>query len=193
MKTNKENSNILLFTVYDKVIQFENTLNSLSTINTLERLKNSIGNNFNKVEYLWKDIFNCPVEKEYSTINTLNKEEKAAFMTLQIYGLHQHRNNKSVNFFNDFNLGDSLNIFRQDLINKNEDILILDKKFTSMISCKSILELSIELNYLICRIRHDSNIKINYKKLCEDLYLFQYENKDENREKVYLNWSQSYL
>ncbi|TPR23279.1 type I-E CRISPR-associated protein Cse1/CasA [Apilactobacillus timberlakei] len=83
-------------------------------------------------------------------------------------------------------LGKSLNIFKNNLNNTDA----IDKRFNRVLTANNNEEFLNELRHLIKIIKTNSEVKVSYPKLAEDIYNFM--DNEESRKIVKLRWAQSY-
>lgn len=181
------NNQTIYGTTYRMVKQFSERLELGSTKATMAELRNSIGREEFPILAL-ANIFNQLPEKYLGKRGRFTKGEKSVVMALQLYAIHQQGKDESVMLFKEekvTNVGHSLSVYRLHRQTEHGDSVALDRRFNAMITSSTVEKLFQHLRHLIKICRND--IKINYAKLAEDLYVFQY-----RPEAIKLTWSRQY-
>lgn len=172
------------------IAQLVNSLGSSSTKATLANLRNSIGRNLSESAEIWPLIYAHVPESFLSKDGELTYEEQSILVTLQLYAVHQQGKSESVS--TDFSNGDNekyRNIGQslKELRTKDREVAV-DRRFNAMITSSTFDELITHLRHLIKLLKSQSNAKVNYGQLAEDLFWFQ-KGYDQS---IKLKWGRSY-
>ncbi|MFT8703793.1 type I-E CRISPR-associated protein Cse2/CasB [Bifidobacterium aquikefiricola] len=167
--------------------QLGNTLDSSSTKGILASLRNSVGRELNASSEVWPLLFES-INPDYLSKNGIpTAQETAMFAALQLYGIGQQGRSQSVFARGaDYRLGKALGTFRKSL----DDSQSFDRRFNQLVTSNSIQELLNHLRHLIKIASGPSNSqwKMDYASLAEDLFYFQVANSNQ----VVFRWGQSY-
>ncbi|MBG9981894.1 type I-E CRISPR-associated protein Cse2/CasB [Aerococcaceae bacterium DSM 111020] len=181
------NNHSIYGTTYRVIRQFSEQAELGSTKAMLAELRNSIGREEFPILAL-SHIFNQLPKKYLGKKGSFTRGEKSVIMALQLYAIHQQGLEDTAMLFQKekiTNLGHSLSEFRLKRRSEHGDSIAFDRRFNAMITSSTIDELFQHLRHLIKIARKD--IKINYAKLAEDLYVFQF-----RPEAIKLTWSRQY-
>lgn len=163
-------------------------LDASSSRRDLANLRSSLGKDLGQASNIWPLIFEHVPEKFLSWDGISTYAENAIINALQLFALHQQGRNSSVQLENveeghRRNLGDSLKILRAA-----EHKTAIDRRFNIMITSSSYEELIYHLSHMIRLLRRETEARVDYGLLSDDLFWFQM----GKQEQVRLRWAQSY-
>ncbi|AMB99971.1 hypothetical protein AWM75_08300 [Aerococcus urinaehominis] len=152
----------------------------------LANLRNSMGRSLSETTEVWPLMYEVLPEEYLGQSYQLTNEEEAILTMMQLYALyHQGQDSPLSSYENKTNFGESLATLRGD-----KDTVSIDRRFNALITATSYDEFNHHLRQLLrlLKSRTKGTVKINFAKLCQDLYWFSrgYE------EKVRLSWAKAY-
>lgn len=153
---------------------------------TLANLRNSIGRPLSATTEVWPLMYEVMPEEFLGQNYRLTIEEEALLTMMQLYALyHQGQDSSLSSYEKNTNFGQSLAVLRG-----NKDTVSTDRRFNALITSTTYDEFKHHLRQLISLLKSRTKgaVKINFVKLCQDLYWFN-RGYEEN---VRLSWSKAY-
>ena len=153
----------------------------------LARIRDSIGKELTNAPQVWPLLFANLPEEYLGDKERITAEEKAIYLSLQIYALMQQGASKSERgeVKSTRNIGESLRILRGD----ESKAKAMDERFNTMITAGSFEELAHYLRQMvkILKANIDSPF-VDYPKLAKDLFWVQ-KGKQDN---ILMDWARAY-
>ena len=143
-------------------------------------IRNSIGKNYGDATEVWPILFPL-IPQEYLGTGSLNYEEKALLVALQVYAIGQQGSNKMMNDQSN-SIGSSLNRIR------NEKSASLDRRFNAMLTATTFDEFTYHLRQIIKLGKSQNAFSTNFPALAQDLYWYQ----NGRNKQVCLKWARDY-
>lgn len=153
----------------------------------LAGIRDSIGNELTNAPRVWPLLFANLPEEYLGNKDRITAEEKAIYLSLQIYALMQQGALKSERGEEKSarNIGESLRILRGD----ESKAKAMDERFNTMVTASSFEELSHYLRQMIKILKANAaNPSVNYPKLAKDLFWMQ-KGKQDN---ILMDWARAY-
>lgn len=153
---------------------------------TLARLRRGIGKTPGEIPELWGIFLNELPERLTSNNGIPTSAEWAVYISMTLFAMHQQGKSDKVH-----SAGISFGKAVAGLMDENSDgerVRIM-RRFAPIITAKDMPEFSHHMRCMIQLLRTKDNIRLDYAKLAEDIYDFQYE---ESRKKVQLRWGQDF-
>lgn len=174
-----------LYKVTERIIfKLGERLDLSETKAVLSHLRNSIGRDISETVEIWPLMFEEVPLEFMSTSGIPTYQENAILASLQLYALHQQGKSKSVHESPGNSIGKALHDIR-DLNNT-----ALDRRFNALITSGNFKELTTHLRHLISILKQETDTKIDYAKLAEDLHWYQRSPEFANRMRI--RWGQDY-
>lgn len=174
-----------IYSITARIISYINRegVDSSSAKAELANLRNSISGSARAMGAAWQLLFQAIPEEFLSENGKMTAEERAILTVIQLYAVHQQGKKQNISSDENENFGFSLSRLRGD------DSKAIDRRFNSMITSATTMELSHHIRYMIGLMKAaKGDIKVNYPKLATDFYWFE----RGYRDKLKLNWSRSY-
>ena len=143
-------------------------------------IRNSIGKNYGDETEVWPILFPLIPQEQLGT-GSLNYEEKALLVALQVYAIGQQGSNKMMNDQSN-SIGISLSRIR------NEKSTSLDRRFNAMLTATTFDEFTYHLRQIIKLGKSKNAFSANFPALAEDLYWYQ----NGRSKQVCLKWARDY-
>lgn len=153
---------------------------------TLAHLRRGIGKTPGEIPELWGIFLNELPERLTSNNGIPTSAEWAVYISMTLFAMHQQGKSDSVH-----SEGISFGKAVAGLMDENSDgerVRIM-RRFAPIITAKDMPEFSHHMRCMVQLLRTKDNIRLDYAKLAEDIYDFQYE---ESRKKVQLRWGQDF-
>jgi CRISPR system Cascade subunit CasB len=148
----------------------------------LAALRNSAGKEYEEASEVWPILFPF-IPMEFTGKGSATREEKAVYVTLQLYAIGQQGTNKIINTDNRYlSMGASLRAIR------GSDSKALDRRFNTMITATTFEEFVYHLRQIYKLGKSSNGFAVNFPQLGNDLYWYQ---NGENRQ-VCLKWAKDY-
>jgi CRISPR system Cascade subunit CasB len=149
----------------------------------LATIRNSTGKDFEDADDVWPILFPL-IPQEFLGKGALTYEEKALFVTLQLYAIGQQGTNKMRGEDKEGNLsmGASLRYIRSG------DSTGLDRRFNAMLTATTFDEFVYHLRQIFKLGKSKDGFFVNFPALAEDLYWYQ---QGRNKQ-VCLKWARDY-
>ena len=172
--------------VFSQISILSSNLNSSSVKAKLAELRRGVGKVPGELPELWGSFLNGIPDDLLSPSGEPTEGEWAIYLALTLYALHQQRSSDSVHT-DGISFGKAAAKLMDNPNDDDERERIL-RRFGPVVTAKDMPELSHHVRGLIQLIR-SKNIHLDYIKLAEDLYDFQYE---KTRNNVRLRWGQDF-
>lgn len=143
-------------------------------------IRNSIGKNYGEATEVWPILFPL-IPQEFLGTGSLNYEEKALLVTLQVYSISQQGSNKMMNDQSN-SIGNTLNRIR------DEKSTSLDRRFNAMLTATTFDEFTYHLRQIIKLGKSKNALSANFPALAEDLFWYQ----NGRSKQVCLKWARDY-
>ena len=143
-------------------------------------IRNSIGKNYGDETEVCPILFPLIPQEQLGT-GSLNYEEKALLVALQVYAIGQQGSNKMMNDQSN-SIGSSLNRIR------NEKSASLDRRFNAMLTATTFDEFTYHLRQIIKLGKSQNAFSTNFPALAQDLYWYQ----NGRNKQVCLKWARDY-
>lgn len=179
-----ENTISLYNAILRIIDNWERTRDESGTKMELSILRNSIGRKYEESPDVWPIVFSMIPEK-FLGKGDATYEEKAIFLTLQLYSLGQQGSKeKRIRNYNKkyFDMGKSLSQLRTD------DSVALDKRFNRIITAKTFDAFAFHLIQIFKVAKSKEALIVNFPQLCEDLLWLQM----DKSKSICLKWAKSY-
>ena len=148
----------------------------------LASIRNSVGKGYEEASEVWPILFPF-IPMEFTGKGSATREEKAVYVTLQLYAIGQQGTNKIINTDNRYlSMGASLRAIR------GSDSKALDRRFNTMITATTFEEFVYHLRQIYKLGKSSNGFAVNFPQLGNDLYWYQ---NGENRQ-VCLKWAKDY-
>lgn len=147
----------------------------------LAAIRNSIGKSFEEATGVWPILFPL-IPQEYLGNGSLNYEEKALLVALQLYAIGQQGSNKMVSDKKRNSIGSSLQQVR------DKQSTSLDRRFNSMITAATFDEFTHHLRQIFKLGKTKSGFSVNFSALAEDLFWYQ----NGRSKQISLKWAKDY-
>ncbi len=136
----------------------------------LAALRNSVGKTLVEADQVWPFLFENMPKSFLGTKREETAEEKAIFMTLQIYAICKQGISENITLTDDRNksIGASLKAGRN-----SDDSKALDRRFNAMLTSSTMDECVYHLRHIVKIVRAKSAMSVNFPKLANDLYWLQ--------------------
>lgn len=150
------------------------------------RLRRGIGKTPGETPELWGIFLNELPERFISRNGIPTSAEWAVYISMTLFAMHQQGSANSVHAE-----GVSFGKAVAGLVNENtdEERSRIMRRFAPIITAKDMPEFSHHMRCMIQLFKANEGIHLDYAKLAEDIYDFQYE---ESRKKVQLRWGQDF-
>lgn len=185
----KNQEKISIYNITGKILRtLDNTREVPSTKADLANLRNSIGKPFTQSVEVFPIIYQYLPEDYIGYRGELSLEEKSILTVIQLYALHQQGRSESVLVKYDDknkyirNIGESLKRLRSG------ESKSVDARFNALITSESFEEMSHHLRQMIQILKSNSDEKVDYPKLANDIYWFLI----GRQENIRLEWARSY-
>ena len=152
----------------------------------LANLRRGIGKVPGELPELWGSFLNGIHDELLGTNGKPSRAEWAIYLSLTLFALHQQGNSESVNAKN-ISLGKAAAGLMEKPNDDDERERVL-RRLGPVVTAKDMSELSYHLRCMI-QLLKSKGIRLDYIKLAEDIYDFQYE---ETRNNVRLRWGQDF-
>lgn len=170
--------------VYSTMMRILNFLNSpqeqKNLAGNLAVIRNSIGKNYGEATEVWPILFPL-IPQEFLGTGSLNYEEKALLVTLQVYSISQQGSNKMMNDQSN-SIGNTLNRIR------DKKSTSLDRRFNAMLTATTFDEFTYHLRQIIKLGKSKNALSANFPALAEDLFWYQ----NGRSKQVCLKWARDY-
>ena len=153
----------------------------------LAGIRDSIGKELTNAPQVWPLLFANLQEEYLGNKARITAEEKAIYLSLQIYALMQQGASKSERGEEKSarNIGESLRALRGD----ESKAKALDERFNTMVTAGSFEELSHYLRQMIKILKANiDSPSVDYPKLAKDLFWMQ-KGKQDN---ILMDWAKAY-
>ena len=189
--TSRSRTNQLSFFVEQKINWIGSSTRESQVKATLANLRRGVGKVPGELPELWGMLFqNFPEELNEKVSETEpSKAEWAAYLSLTLYALHQQGHDIVTANMNSSGIGLGTAVRR--LIPEGEDAESSSafRRFQTLATASDIKELSHHLRGIV-QLLSQAGIGLDYAKLSEDLYHYQFE---ESRDGVRLKWGRQYF
>ena len=178
---NSEGKKMSVYSTMKKVLVHLNSPQEQNNLaGNLALIRNSIGKNIEEATEVWPILFPI-IPQEYLGNGSLNYEEKALLVTLQLYAIGQQGSNKMLNDESN-SIGSSLQRVR------NEKSASLDRRFNIMLTSTTFDEFTYHLRQIFKLGKSNQAFSVNFPALAQDLFWYQ-----NGRDKqISLKWARDY-
>ena len=153
----------------------------------LAKLRRGAGKYPGELPELWGIFLNDLPEELLSRDGKPSNAEWSIYLSLTMYALHQQGNSNSVHA-EKISLGSAAAQLMDEKADKEVGYERVMRRFAPVITAKDMPEFS---HYLRCLVNlfSSKDIKLDYVKLAEDIYDFQFEG---SRKRIQLSWGQDF-
>lgn len=153
---------------------------------TLARLRRGIGKTPGEIPELWGIFLNELPARLTSNNGIPTSAEWAVYISMTLFAMHQQGSSDSVHA-EGISFGKAVAGLMDE--NTDEERGRIMRRFAPIITAKDMPEFSHHMRCMIQLFKANEKIHLDYVKLAEDIYDFQYE---ESRKKVQLRWGQDF-